>query len=74
VVIGDLLRAVVWGLLTVTLVTGSVSTAVALGAMPLVGRAKVGGILAGQAIGGVVAQPWGVTAPSGSPSSAPPSS
>src|SRR6186997_2945760 len=41
VVIGDLLRAVVLGLLTVTLVTGSVSTAVVLAAMPLLGTAKV---------------------------------
>jgi MFS family permease len=41
VVIGDLLRAVVLGLLTVTLVTGSVSTAAVLAAMPLLGTAKV---------------------------------
>ena len=41
VVTGDLLRAVVLGLLTVTLVTGSVSTAVVLAVMPLLGTAKV---------------------------------
>jgi MFS family permease len=41
VVTGDLLRATVLGLLTVTLVTGSVSTAVVLAAMPLLGTAKV---------------------------------
>jgi predicted MFS family arabinose efflux permease len=41
VVTGDLLRAMVLGLLTVTLVTGSVSPAVVLAAMPLLGTAKV---------------------------------
>jgi hypothetical protein len=41
VVTGDLLRATVLGLLTVTLVTGAVSTAVVLAAMPLLGTAKV---------------------------------
>ena len=41
VVTGDLLRAVVLGLLTMTLLTGSVSVAVVLGAMPLLGTAKV---------------------------------
>jgi MFS family permease len=41
VVTGDLLRAAVLGLLTVTLLTGSVSVAVVLGAMPLLGTAKV---------------------------------
>jgi MFS family permease len=41
VVTGDLLRAAVLGVLTVTLLTGSVSTAVVLGAMPLLGTAKV---------------------------------
>src|SRR4051794_29265751 len=41
VVTGDLLRATVLGLLTVTLLTGSVSIPVVLGAMPLLGTAKV---------------------------------
>jgi predicted MFS family arabinose efflux permease len=41
VVTGDLLRATVLGVLTVTLVTGSVSTVVVLAAMPLLGTAKV---------------------------------
>ena len=41
VVTGDLLRAAVLGVLAVTLLTGSVSTAVVLGAMPLLGTAKV---------------------------------
>jgi MFS family permease len=41
VVTGDLLRAAVLALLTMTLVTGSVSTAVVLAAMPLLGMAKV---------------------------------